>query len=58
MALPLGDTPKLSPRETDRFMKKMNTAKRGTARYVETPNLKEAEDNIRKTGRAWKKETK
>ncbi len=38
--------------------KKMNTAKRGTARYVETPNLKEAEDNIRKTGRAWKDETK
>ena len=50
MALLFGDTPKLSPRETNVFMKKMRNAKRGTARYVETPNLKEAEDNIRKTG--------
>jgi len=58
MALPFGKTPKLYPSETKRFLKKMNEAKRGTASYIATPNLKNAEDNIRKTGRAWREEMK
>lgn len=56
MALPIGETPCLYPSESERFLKKMSRAEKGTATYVETPKLESAERIIRETGRPWKKE--
>ena len=55
MALPIGETPRLYPSESNRFLKKMLKARRGTANYIDTPKLKDAELEIRNTGKAWVK---
>ena len=57
MALPIGATPKLYPSESKRFLKKMRSASRGTATYIDTPKIQDAERHIRESGVVWKKET-
>ncbi len=56
MALPIGETPRLYPSESVRFLKKMMAAKKGTAEYIATPKLADAEKLIRETGKPWKEE--